>query len=99
MDKNVQFHPLFAVDISDAGAWYESRSPGLGHHFCEAVRDSIAPVIADPQKHTFIDPHIRYREVKKFPYLVLFEVNDEQLCMYAVIHAARSPDLWRVRRP
>ena len=98
MDRIVQFHPWFPSDISEAASWYEARKHGLGVEFCAAVRDCVDLIIADPESHSKIDTHLRYRQVKRFPYLVLFENDSSRLLMYAVIHAAKSPENWNERR-
>jgi hypothetical protein len=98
MDRIVLFHPSFSSDISDAVIWYEARSYGLGVEFQAAVRDCVDSILADPESHSRIDEHLRYRQVKRFPYLVLFECDSHRLLMYAVMHAAKSPQQWNERR-
>lgn len=98
MDRLLQFHPSFPSDISEAATWYEARSPGLGVQFCTAVHDCVDAIIADPESHSRINQHLRYWQVKRFPYRVLFESDSHRLLMYAVIHAAKSPENWNERR-
>lgn len=55
MDRAVQFHPLFATDIAEAAEWYDACGPGLGDRFCDAVKDSLSTIIADPDPNPVLD--------------------------------------------
>lgn len=98
MDRAVQFHPLFATDIAEAAEWYNARGQGLGDRFCDAVHESLSTIIADPDANPVLDGSMRYRQLRSFPFLVVYEVNQSTLHLYTVVHSARSPEQWRVRR-
>jgi hypothetical protein len=39
----------------------------------------------------------RYIKLRRFPYVILFDVTDDELLMVGVLHTARSPEKWRDR--
>ncbi len=75
MGRAVQFHPLFATDIAEAAEWYDACGPGLGDRFCDAVKDSLSTIIADPDANPVLDGSMRYRQLRRFPFLIVYETN------------------------
>lgn len=55
-------------------------------------------VIADPNRFSTLTHGVRYARVQRFPYLVLFELEDEELRVLGVLHTARSIEKWRDQR-
>ena len=98
MDRSVRYHPLFDCDVREAAGWYDRRSPGLGDRFVNVVRQCVAEVIADPQRFAISPSGCRYIRVPRFPYVVLFDVTDEELLLIGVLHTARSMEKWRERQ-
>lgn len=96
--RRVRFHPLFDFDVIDAANWYDARSTGLGDAFVANVRDAVAAIVADPLSFARTPLGLRFARVKRFPYLVLFDVSDEQLLLLHVVHGARSVQHWRSNR-
>jgi len=99
MDENLRYHPLFDCDVREAAAWYDRRSPGLGDAFKDLVRQCVADVIADRQRFALSPSGCRYIRVPRFPYVVLFDLADNELLMLGVLHTARSMEKWRERLP
>lgn len=98
MDRKTRYHPLFDCDVREAALWYDRRSAGLGDAFVEAVRQCTADVIADPERFARSPMGCRYRRLFRFPYVLLFDVVDDELLMLGVLHTARSMEKWRERQ-
>jgi toxin ParE1/3/4 len=98
MDRKLRYHPLFDCDVREAAGWYDRRSPGLGDAFAGLVRECVSDVIADPQRFGLSPSGCRYVRVPRFPYVVLFDADDNEIRMLAVLHTARSMEKWRERQ-
>jgi hypothetical protein len=98
MDRKLRYHPLFDCDVREAALWYDHRSAGLGDAFADLVRQCVADVIADPQRFPMSASGCRYSRVSRFPYVVLFDLVDDELLMLGVLHTARSMEKWRERQ-
>ncbi len=96
-DRQVRYHPLFDCDVREAAAWYDQRSPGLGGAFTNIVRSTVEKVIGDPGRFALAKIGCRYARVLRFPYIVLFDVVDDELLVLALLHTARSDKKWRER--
>jgi len=97
MDRRVRYHPLFDCDVREAADWYDKRAAGLGDAFAETVRQCAAKIIADPERFAKLSMGCRYHRLKRFPYVLLFDLVDDELLMLGVLHTARSMNKWRER--
>jgi plasmid stabilization system protein ParE len=99
----LRLHRRANEEIREAARWYEERSIGLGARFVAAVRDVFENLEARPQQFAQLetvsaDTAIRRVLVSDFPYLVVFELFDAEVFVYAVAHASRRPNYWRRRK-
>jgi hypothetical protein len=97
MARTLRYHPLFDCDVREAAGWYDRRSPGLGDAFVEVVRCGISDIIEKPDRFALSPAGCRCIRLRRFPYVVLFDVADDELLLLAVLHTARSMEKWRER--
>ena len=57
----------------------------------------VDDVIADPSRFAQFAPEIQFTRVPRFPYVVLFSGNADELMLLGVMHTAQSMDKWRER--
>lgn len=99
----LRLHRRAKDEIHEAATWYEDRSRGLGRRFIAAVRELLESLEASPQQFAKLetlsaDTLLRRAFVRDFPYLVVFELFDDEVFVYAVAHASRRPNYWRRRK-
>ena len=97
MVRTLRYHPLFDCDVREAAGWYDRRSPGLGDAFVNLVQQTTADVISDPERFAISPSGCRYARVPRFPYVVLFDLANQDLLLLGVLHTARSMEKWRER--
>jgi hypothetical protein len=98
MARALRYHPLFDCDVREAAGWYDRRSAGLGDVFVDLVSQSVAQLLADPERFALGPTGCRYVRIPRFPYVVLFDLVDHELLIFGVLHTARSMDKWRERQ-
>ncbi|MGE0608114.1 MAG: type II toxin-antitoxin system RelE/ParE family toxin [Pirellulales bacterium] len=98
MASDISYHPLFDCDVREAIGWYERRKVGLGNEFREQIRQSVATVIANPERFGRAASGFRYIRLPRFPYVVLFDLDEGRLVFLGVLHTARSIAKWRKGR-
>jgi plasmid stabilization system protein ParE len=91
------FHPEAEWEFNGSINFYEERDPGLGYDFAVEVYSTIERILAHPKAWPFIDKDIRRSLVKRFPYGILYAVEDDELFIVAVMHLSRDPDYWKHR--
>jgi hypothetical protein len=98
-NKSVRYHPLFECDVLESADWYDQRLPGLGNLFVvDPARVATQRIIEQPSLFAPTEHGLRYVRLKRFPYVVLFDVTETEILMLGVLHTARSIEKWRERR-
>jgi plasmid stabilization system protein ParE len=90
--------PEADLDAQDAIRWYDERDRALGDDFLQKVNDCIAAIQENPQKYPILHRHMRRGLVRRFPYEIIFEIENDEIIIYAIYHCARDPEVWKHRR-
>ncbi|MEW6350267.1 MAG: type II toxin-antitoxin system RelE/ParE family toxin [Thermodesulfobacteriota bacterium] len=91
------FHPDAELELNEAIEYYERRTPGLGYDFSVEVGTTIQTIISHPEAWPVVAADLRRSLVKRFPYAVLYTVEQDHIHVLAVMHVRRSPGYWRGR--
>lgn len=82
-------------DTIDAYNYYEEKQPGLGERFLEALIQRYQELAEHPTYYSCIaeDPLKVLRDVRleKFPYVVVYEIIDKEVVVYAVHNTYKHP--------
>lgn len=82
------------VDIRTGARFYEEQAPGLGLEFVAEVERSIERLREYPEIGAPLRRGARKLLVRRFPYLVIYRVEQERVLVLAVGHQRRHPDFW-----
>lgn len=63
-------------DISNAIDYWNNKQPYLGYDFVDEVKESHASIALMPTAFTKRYDDVRGKLVKRFPYLVLYQISD-----------------------
>ena len=91
---NVQFDPLAAKEFASSFDYYEAQEPGLGDRFKQEVWSAIEIIERHPQAGQQVRPKIRKVLIRRFPYKLIYTVQDDLIYLIAVAHGYREPDYW-----
>jgi toxin ParE2 len=91
--------PAAQTEIAEAEEYYENERPGLGTKFAIVVRNTLREVAAHPTFNSLLLPNIRFCRVKKFPYIVIYMIEEQGILVIAVAHQRREPGYWKDRLP
>ncbi len=92
------FHPGAEAEFNKAIDYYEEIEPGLGLDFAIEVHSAIQRSIAFPKAWPIIDSEIRRSLVSRFPFGILYTVENEGIFVVAVMHLHRTPEYWKNRK-
>lgn len=83
-------------DVVSAYGYYETKQLGLGESFLEAFDSSCADFSMNPSHYSYIneDPQKVLRDIKlsRFPYVLVFEIIDQEVIVYAVHSTYTDPE-------
>ena len=88
---NLRIEEIARIEINEAYLWYEKQSIGLGDKFIKAFDRALNTIQKSPNGFEEYDRH-RQCPLKKFPFVILYEVTEETLYVDAVFHTSRNPD-------
>jgi len=85
------------AELDDAVAWYEAQAPGLGDAFLiEAVR-VLRLVERHPTAWQRMSENTRRCRLARFPFGIVYTIDDSGVLVIAVAHLHRAPHYWRDR--
>ena len=84
-------------ELRSGTTFYEAQHPGLGKDFVFEVRRLCRHIVETPRLGTEIQPGVRRRMVRRFPYAVLYAVENSEIIVLAIAHQSRRPDYWTSR--
>jgi hypothetical protein len=87
--------PKAKSDLSKISIWYEEIQKGLGKRFLNIVSLEMKIVKKNPILFQIRYDKTRVVLIKKFPYLIHFEVIDNNILIKAIIHTSRDNKIWK----
>ena len=90
--------PEAEQDADDAIAWYDLKSVVLGDEFLRCVNKCIQSIERYPEMYPRVYRKMRRALVETFPYQVLYEIDPEEIVVYAIYHCSQNPKGWKKRR-
>lgn len=91
------FHPSARVEFEQATLYYFEKSPLLASAFYAEVEYAIEGIIENPRLYREIDEDVRRCLTKRFPYAILYTIEDYYILILAVMHCSREPSYWKHR--
>ncbi len=62
-------------DISEAYKWYESKLTNLGDSFLSELESYVSTIEREPQIFQVRKANRRYCPLKRFPYVIVYEIE------------------------
>ena len=97
MTHRLILQPEAEADLDEAYHWYEKQCRGLGAQFIEYVEAVLERIGQRPELHAVAYRNVRQTLVKRFPYVVCYVFEENEVEVVAVFHAHRDPTVWKSR--
>jgi len=81
-------------ELEDASRFYEVEQPGLGIQFENVVQQAIVRIQKFPMACPFERGEVRKCLLHKFPYKILYSIQNQEIIILAIAHQHRRPDYW-----
>jgi toxin ParE2 len=95
--KNVRLLPEAEREIADAAEWYDGEHTGLGDDFLQSLRECRKAIGAFPESGSPGELGTHVRQIKRFPYSLVYQIRRSEIVVAAVAHQSRRPDYWHER--
>jgi len=90
----VVFDKLTQLELDDATEYYEVELPGLGVRFRDEVKRGIRRIREYPDAWAKEKFDVRRYVLHKFPYKILYSIEDNYVYIIAIAHGHRRPNYW-----
>ena len=90
----VIFDKLAILELDDASEFYELEVPGLGAKFREEVKKGIRIICKFPDAWTKEMGDARRYILHKFPYKIIYSIENDYIYIIAIAHGHRRPNYW-----
>lgn len=96
VSRELRILPEAEAELMAAAEWYESRQPGLGVAFVEAVGRVLEGIVETPQTSPLWRRGFPYRRhvMRRFPYTIIFPITELGAEVTAIAHGKRRPGYW-----
>jgi len=82
------------TDIQEARNWYENQRSGLGEEFILSVEACLNRIKRNPLHFQQIRDNFRAGIVNRFPFRIIFFLDENSIVVNGVIHMKRNPVIW-----
>jgi plasmid stabilization system protein ParE len=79
-------------DIQAGVDYYKLQQKGLGRRFEKLVHTAFENIQALPYAASFAYEDVRYKVLRKFPYIILYEFDDSNIYILRVFNTHLSPE-------
>ncbi len=80
-----------------AAQFYDDCREGLGLEFLDAVDEAIVKIKLHPFIGSSMSQRFRRIFLHRFPYALIYSVEDDVALVAAVMHLKRHPEYWKGR--
>ena len=77
----------------EAYDWYEEQRQGLGEEFIKELDSRFDKLQSHPEYFGKIKKNFRQISLKRFPYVIVFEIIKNEVVVFAVFHTKRNQKL------
>jgi plasmid stabilization system protein ParE len=93
----VRFLEVAQRELDEAIAYYNSQVPGLGDAYLVESVATIERIRRFPEAWQPLGEQVRRCRLRRFPYGLIYAVDEGNILIVAVAHTHRRPDYWRDR--
>lgn len=93
MSYNLVVQAEAILDTKETFEWYEKQRAGLGYELIEEIETCYEKLSEHPKHYTCINERYRRIKANRFPYLVVFEIEGNDVIINSVRHAKQKPRL------
>jgi len=95
--NNIRFLREASQELDEAVEWYNYQSPGLGMRFLDEADKALKRISFYPYSCAEIEDGIRRCLVSRFPYGLIYGIDEGMIVIIAVAHLHRRPRYWSGR--
>ena len=93
----LSFHPEADTEFFASIEYYEQCESGLGYDFSVEVYSAVQIILKQPTAWPVIEDDVRRFLINRFPFGILYSIEENEIYILAVMNLRRDPDYWKHR--
>ena len=85
-------------ELENACEYYNNQISGLGFEFEEEIFSILELIKDNPLLFPIKFAHIHEAVVRRFPFVITYEITEKQIIVSAIFHVKRNPRKKKLRR-
>ena len=81
-------------ELRGAAHYYRERSLRVASSFMSSVQDAINHLVQFPESAPIIRGQVRGKVISRFPYILMYRLEDDVILVLAVAHQKQRPEYW-----
>lgn len=94
-----RFHEAADEELREAVSYYDGKAAGLGDRFLAEVKAATRYIERFPEIAPIMDEGVRAKVLVRFPYSLMYVLEEHELYIVAVAHQSKRPAYWADRVP
>jgi mRNA-degrading endonuclease RelE of RelBE toxin-antitoxin system len=91
MNYNLEIKAEAKEEIVEAAHYYSQKVKGLEGRFIEQLEIIVNIILNNPKTYKRVYKHFRQAALKKFPYVVIYEYEEDTVYIFSVFHTSQNP--------
>ncbi|WP_010419538.1 type II toxin-antitoxin system RelE/ParE family toxin [Anaerophaga thermohalophila] len=95
----------FSIEISDEAEidfdksyeYYFEESPKVANAFFKRINISLEDIKQNPFTFPIAHKEVRKYLVRKFPFVIYYQIDNSTIKVVAIFHTSRNPEIWNER--
>jgi plasmid stabilization system protein ParE len=92
------FHPEALTEYAEAVQYYAEQRVEVAQAFIDAIEDAVYRLRESPTRYIVVDEDVRRCMTRRFPYGILYTIEQDYILILAVMHSSREPGYWKSRK-
>lgn len=92
--SRIRFHELARRELLETRDYYDDLVFKLGEKFVVEVERCLNIIKINPLAYPVVKQNIRKAVIIKFPFSILYRVEQDNIYILAVMHQKRKPKYW-----
>jgi len=93
----LEFTAVAELELDEAVSYYDRQRAGLGREFATEVSRAAGRILEYPHAWQQLGDETRRCQLNRFPYGLVYAVEDDAVVVLAVMFLRRKPGYWRDR--
>jgi|SRR5690606_5203453 len=98
MIYKIVYHKDVDFDVREAKNYYRKINPELDKCFSDEIKSLIEKIAENPQHYQLSFEKIRSAYLNDFPFGIHFNLSEDTIEIFAIIHTSRNPKIWQEKK-